>query len=113
MSAAADADRIVQKLKVEALAGELTGATLTALGDWIDRVGRLSKIVINARINERQVQLQEAQASIVIQAFKAALATVPDLLPAERDQVVRAFLVGIGRARAERPGLEVVRGEVE
>lgn len=57
---------------------------------------------------ERQVELQEHQAALVEAAFRAAVGAVSSqaLLPADRDVMVRTFLVGIGRGPA------VVAGEV-
>jgi hypothetical protein len=46
---------------------------------------------------ERQVELQQEQAQLVTSAFLGALAVVSDLLPADRDSMLRAFLSGIGK----------------
>lgn len=48
-------------------------------------------------IAERQVELQQGQAELVVGAFMAGLAAGPQLLPADRDAMVRAFLGGLGR----------------
>lgn len=117
MAAAHDADVIVQELKLELRdGGSFSAAVLTALGDWIDRVGRLSKIVIDARINERQVELEEGQAALIVDAFHAAVEAIArNLSPGDRDLLIRTFLHGLGRAPDPGVGWEptVVRGEIE
>jgi hypothetical protein len=58
-------------------------------------------------IAERQVRLEEGQAAIITTAFRAALALLDErvqLLPADRDLVVRTFLEGLGQ--------QTVAGEV-
>jgi hypothetical protein len=62
-----------------------------ALGDWLDRVGRLSRSVLDARIDERQVRLAERQGDLVAAALEAILvdlelnseqqARVPEVVP--------------------------------
>src|SRR5688500_6067795 len=50
LAAAADADALVQRIKWQVVQHEVIDpASLMALGDWIDRVGRLSKLVLDAR----------------------------------------------------------------
>lgn len=62
MAAAMLADELVQRLHRDLREkGTLNSASLMALGDGLDRVGRLSKVVIDARIDERRVRLSEAQ----------------------------------------------------
>lgn len=58
-------------------------------------------------IAERQVELEQARAELVVSALHAAVGAVPELLPDQRTRLVSAFLVGLGR------GPEVVAGEVE
>lgn len=51
-------------------------------------------------IAERQVRLEEGQAAIITTAFRSALALLDErvqLLPADRDLVVRTFLEGLGQ----------------
>lgn len=60
LAAANDADAILQRLKTQLRsAGQVEPAMLTALGDWIDRTSRISKIVLDARIDERQIEINE------------------------------------------------------
>lgn len=57
-------------------------------------------------IAERQVELEQARAELVVSALHAAVGAVPELLPDQRTRLVGAFLAGIGR------GPDVVAGEV-
>ena len=54
-------------------------------------------------IAERHVELEQERAQLVVSAFLAALAVI-SLLPADRDAMLRTFLVGLGR------GPELVEG---
>lgn len=106
LAASGDADVILQRLKRQVREGEaIDGSLLQALGDWIDRTARISKTVMDARIDEKRVELQQGQAQIVIAAVRAALDTLT-LVPADRDRFLRTFLGALGR------GPEVVRGEL-
>lgn len=63
-------------------------------------LGHLRALLVDmARLGlaERQVELQQEQAQLVTSAFMGALAVVGDLLPADRDSMIRAFLSGLGR----------------
>lgn len=61
------------------------------LGRTLDSMARLG-------IAERQVELQAEQAHLVTTAFRAAIGAVAAnvLLPADRDLMLRTFLVGLG-----------------
>ena len=62
LAAATLADELVQRLHRDVQErGVLTPANLSALGESLDRVGRLSRAVIDARIDERRVRLAEGQ----------------------------------------------------
>jgi hypothetical protein len=92
LAAAREADRMAQRLR-RALDGHerLDPAAVMALGDWLDRVGRLSRSVLDARIDERQVRLAERQGDLVAAALEAILvdlelnseqqARVPEVVP--------------------------------
>lgn len=54
-------------------------------------------------IAERQVRIEEDQAAIITTAFRAAIAVV-QLLPADRDLVVRTFLEQLGTPAAIEGG---------
>jgi hypothetical protein len=47
VAAAQDADALVQRLKTQLGGGTLDAASLLALGNWLDRVGQLSKLVLD------------------------------------------------------------------
>ena len=82
LAAAADSDVILQRIKSTLAAGETpSAAMLTALGDWIDRTARISKLVLDAGIDERQVRLAEshgAQLVVVIRGVLRRLALSPE-----------------------------------
>lgn len=72
-------------------------------------IGHLRGLLVDmARLGiaERHIELQQAQAQLVVQAFLGAVAAL-GLVPADRDLALRSFLQGLGR------GPEVVPGEVE
>lgn len=69
---------------------------LGQLRQTLDAMARLG-------IAERNIELEQEKAQMVTAAFLAALAVV-QLLPADRDAMLRAFLTGLGR------GPEVVEG---
>lgn len=77
MAAATLADELVQRLHRDLRErGTLNSASLMALGDGLDRVGRLSKVVIDARIDERKVRLSEAQG---VQMHRVLVGVLTDL----------------------------------
>jgi hypothetical protein len=67
--------------------GGVDQAVITTLGDWIDRTARISKLVIDARIAERQTAIDEAIARMVI--------TAVDRVVRDRGRVVRAWMRAI------------------
>lgn len=91
--------------RVNALDGHLSGGTgMTQLRGEVVLLERLlgqlrQALDAMARLGlaERQVELQQEQAQLVTSAFMGALAVVADLLPADRDSMIRAFLGGLGR----------------
>jgi hypothetical protein len=76
VAAAVTADELAQRLRRDLLdgGGELRPAALLALGDWLDRVGRLSKAVVDARIDERKARVAEAQALLLVSVIRAIFA---------------------------------------
>lgn len=78
---------------LQAVRGEivLLERVASLLGRTLDSMARLG-------IAERQVELQAEQAHLVTTAFRAALGAVAAnvLLPADRDLMLRTFLVGLG-----------------
>lgn len=97
LSAAKDADLVIQRLKSQVRDGKgLNLATLGVLGDWIDRVGRLSKVVIDAKLDERAVQLAQADADRVVNAFTETV-KVLNLTPADKDLAIQTFLDALDR----------------
>ena len=60
VAAVADVDGIVQKLKQRVRsAGELKPSDLDALGEWLDRVARMSRAVLDLKLDERRVRVEE------------------------------------------------------
>lgn len=113
VSAAVDADQIVQKLKRSLDAGEeIKPSELRALGDWLDRTGRLAKTVLDARVDERRVRVTEAQHRELLAILTAVIRQLghdPD--DPEVIEVVRSCSAAIG-AGGRRPGLAAVRAVV-
>lgn len=67
---------------------------------WVNVLRELRQLLEGMErlgLAERQVELQQDQAQLVTGAFLGALSVVADLLPADRDAMVRAFLAGLGR----------------
>lgn len=74
LAAATAADGLVQRLQQELAEDErLTPATLWSLGEWLDRVGRLSKTVLDARVDERRTRVSEAQGQLIATAVRQIL----------------------------------------
>lgn len=61
LAAVKDADGVTQALKQSMAGGHLDPLVLDTLGDWIDRVGRLAKVVLDARVEEREAAIEEKQ----------------------------------------------------
>lgn len=106
LGAMADADAILQQLKH----GDLSKRELlTLVGEWADRSTRISKTVLDAKIDERKVELDQQKAAIVVSAMRAAIEVAgAELLPATRDAMLRAFLAALGQ-----PQPTTVVGELE
>lgn len=84
--------------------GERVRGLAALEAEWRDRVVRFAKAAHDMGIAERVVELEQQKAQLVVSAFMGALGVL-DLLPAARDEALRAFLAGLGRG-------EVVAGEV-
>lgn len=109
LSAATTADKLVQRLTQEMdEEGTLRPATVTALGEWLDRAGRLSKTVLDARIDERRTRVSEAQGIQLLGVLRGVLAEMGhDLSPGSpAAQIVLKHLAPL----RSRPLLEVVQG---
>lgn len=87
--------------------GEQVRALAKLEADERDRCARFAKLCHDMRIDERHIELQQAQAQLVVQAFLGAVAAL-GLVPADRDLALRTFLQGLGRG----PETTVVAGEV-
>jgi hypothetical protein len=72
-------------------------AEVVLLDRLLDKLLKASEGMARLGIAERQVRIEEEQAAIVTTAFRAAIAVV-QLLPADRDLVVRTFLEKLGQA---------------
>lgn len=78
--------------------GEQVRALARLEAEWRDRVVRFAKAAHDMGIAERHIELQQAQAAIVVAAARAGLdALGSELLPASRDAFLRAFLGALGR----------------
>ena len=86
--------------------GEQVRALARMEAEWRDRVVRFAKTAHDMGIADAQIELQQAQAELVVSAFLAALAAIPGLLPVARQEALTAFLAGLGR------GGETVAGAV-
>lgn len=98
LSAAMTADELVQRLQQDLRdQAQLKPATLTALGEWLDRTGRLAKTVLDARIDERRTRVSEAQGLMFATAIRQILgalelsaqqqALVPTVVPRALRQI--------------------------
>lgn len=84
VAAVADVDGIVQKLKQRIeLSGELHAHDLDALGQWLDRAQRTAKAVLDARVDERRVKLDEQTGQLVALIIRTIFARL-DLSPAQQ-----------------------------
>ncbi len=77
LGAAHDADATVQQIKRQFADGRLTAADLEALGSWLDRVGRLAKTVLDARIDERRLRIDERQARLLADGMMWVIGQLP------------------------------------
>jgi hypothetical protein len=67
-------------------------------GDERDRCARLTKMCHDMGIAERHIELQQAQAAIVVGAMRGAMDVAgSELLPGTRDAMLRAFLSGLNQ----------------
>jgi hypothetical protein len=76
--------------------GEQVRALARLEAEWRDRVVRFAKAAHDMGIAERVVELQQATARRLFEAYVASFEVVPELLPAQKDSMLRAFLAGIG-----------------
>jgi hypothetical protein len=93
LGAAALADELLQRLHAELRQGGLEPATLAAVGEWADRVGRLSKAVLDARLDERAARVAEGRGREIAGVIRRILnaldlsdvqwAAVPEIVPRE------------------------------
>lgn len=98
LEAARDADATLQwlKAKITETGGRLDPVALSVLGDWIDRAQRVSKTVLDAKLDERaarmgkrQVGLAESQGALLALAIR----TIFDRLVLTDDQESRVPVV--------------------
>ena len=78
-----------------------------------DRAVRFAKTAHDMGIDTRRLELEQAQASVVVTAVGLGLDAIPDLEPVQRDRFLEAFLAGIGRPVSLDDEPTVVAGEVE
>ena len=104
LAAMNDSHGLLQRLKANIASGQVQVSDLSALGDWIDRAARISKMVADAGIEERRMKLTEGQGQLIALAIRQildALGLSPDqqqLVPV----VVPRILRSIGEAEAGR-----------
>lgn len=75
----------LSQLRGQVVLWERTAALLARVLDAMARLG----------IAERAIELEQARVEVVVAAFAAGLAEL-DLVPADQDRALRAFLLGIG-----------------
>lgn len=113
LAAAQDADVILQRLKQQVKSGHIEPALLSALGEWIDRSTRVSKVVIDARLDEQLLELERAKAKMVGVAVVAGLDAIGATLE-QREVFTRVLLSNLRLAQGEedtrRPALSLVSG---
>jgi hypothetical protein len=111
LAAARDADAISQRLRRALAAGETSPSVLlSTVGEWLDRVARLSKLVVDARLDERRAALDAERAQLVRIALQRAVAAA-ELDAATRVVVLRAFAAELRvgpHAEDQRPSVQVV-----
>jgi len=73
-SAMNDAHSLLQRIKQNIADGRFSEADMRVLGDWVDRVARISKLVVDSGVQERRFELEAAQARMVVATFERALA---------------------------------------
>lgn len=96
-------DRLLVAVWARALRGDL--AAVDRVIRLMERRSRLLGLDHADGIAERQIELEEGKAQLVVQAFLAALGAI-NPVPADRDLALRTFLQGLGR------GPETVEGQV-
>jgi len=86
-------------------------AEVTLYERAMDRSAKFADLLLRHNWQEKQVQLQQSHAQLVVDSYVASMeAPVPALLPGQKDAMLRAFLSGIGAP--QEPGPETVRGEL-
>jgi hypothetical protein len=112
LGATQDADAMVQRIKaVIEGSGELKASEVRAFGEWLDRTGRLGKMTLDARVDERRVritELQHAELFAIIAAVLAELGHDPD--SPETIEIVRSCAARVGAGGRARP--PAIRAEV-
>lgn len=105
ISATQDADLVLQRLKDEALddSGRVNMVVIGAVGEWLDRVGRLAKVCLDSKAEMARVALAESQgvviASVLNRIFdRLALtpeqwAMVPVIVPEELRRASRPSIL--------------------
>lgn len=95
-SAMNDAHSLLQRIKQNIVNGRVTDGDLRALGEWVDRAARISKLVVDAGIEERQVRLAEAQGLVLAAIVKRIFAR----LELGGDQLLEANAIAAQEFRA-------------
>jgi hypothetical protein len=107
LAAAREADVMAQRLRSRLDAnGLLDASSVEALGQWLDRVARISKIVLDARVDERRLRISEARGNYwaaVIKEILAGLALTPEQW-SRADLVVRQSTARVLERRELTPG---------
>jgi hypothetical protein len=100
LAAAREADAMAQRLRRQLDRHEtLDAGSLDAFGAWLDRVGRLSRSVLEAQVDERRVRLAEGQGRMLAVVIQRVLGDLQ--LTGEQQQLVGVVVPRHLRAIAE------------
>jgi PAS domain-containing protein len=73
LDASQTADRVVGLLKAQLDGRALDATILQSLGEWLDRLGRLAKAVVDGRLDERRTRVAERDGAMVAAILTTAL----------------------------------------
>lgn len=94
--------------------GEMVRATVKLYGEWSDRLAKVSKMALDAGIDQRMVAIKEREADALLQAIEAitkALNLTPEQIKIARRSAASSFRI-TSRKVIDMPGVRNP-GEVE